>query len=100
KVSTVDHLLTNAAQVQHIVVENLHFTGGNKSGIYLNDADAIEVRGCVVEYSGENALTALNVRELSLSNNYISYSQNNGINLRYGTPDARIVNNVVMNTHL
>lgn len=100
KVSTVDHLLTNAFNVQHIVIENLHFTGGNQSGIYLSEAGAIEVRGCVIEYSGENAVTALNVPMLSLTDNRISYSQNNGINLRYGTPHARIVNNTVTNTHL
>ncbi len=100
KVSTTDNLLTNAKDVQHVVVENLRFSGANESGIFLQDASAIEIKNCFIEYSGENALTGLNVRQLTVADNHIFHSQNNGINLRYGTPHATIQNNVITNTHV
>src|SRR5690606_28343307 len=100
KVGSIDNLLTNKINVKYVVVQNLCFSGANKSGISLKVAKSIVIKDCTIEYSGENALTAVTVPDLTLTGNKIQYAQNNGIFLQYGTPKALIDSNIIENIHV
>src|SRR5690554_108712 len=100
QVSSIENLVTNATGVGNVVFDNLHFKGANGTSIQLKGGRNVTVRQCVIEQSGENAFTASDVPKITLQENNISYSLNNGIDLRNNTSDAAIIDNVIECTNI
>lgn len=94
------NLIINSPNVSNIIIQDLCLLGANESSIHLENAHNITLQNCNVSYAGENSLTAMRVSKLSIIGNYFSDALNNGLYLRYGTPDAIIENNIVKNIHL
>lgn len=100
KISTVDHLLTNETRIKHVMVEGINFSGSTKSAIFFEDSEYISIRNCTIESAGEDGIKVINVPHITISGNSISNTFENGVFLRYGTPNAIIVNNKISNINL
>jgi len=97
-VSTLENLLIKSYNVDHILVQSLHFKGANKDAIYIGEGKDVVINNSDIEYSGENGITSLNIQELKITNCRINYSMNSGLNLRYGNNNAIIKGNVIENS--
>lgn len=100
RVSSEKNLMTNTAGTGFVIVDNICFSGANGTAVLLVQGEAFGLHNCTIEFSGENALTALSVPYLSVVDNHIYYAQNNGLFLRYGTQNATISGNTIEKVHL
>jgi len=98
--SAIEHLLTNADDVEHVVVENLRFVGANKSAVVVNNAKAIQLLNCTIQYSGENGVLGIGADNITVSGSTILHSQNNGIFIDHSSTSANILDNIVQSTYL
>ncbi|EPR67525.1 TonB-dependent receptor [Cyclobacterium qasimii M12-11B] len=97
-VSTLENLLVKSYNVDHILIQSLHFKGANKDAIYIGEGKDIVLNNSEIEFSGENGITSLNIKDLVIKNCRINYSMNTGLNLRYGNDNAVITDNIVENS--
>tara|TARA_R110001592_G_scaffold105579_3_gene296905 strand:+ start:180648 stop:185162 length:4515 start_codon:yes stop_codon:yes gene_type:complete len=97
-VSTLENLLVKDYNVDHILIQNLHFKGAIKDAIYIGEGKDIVLNNSEVEFSGENGITSLNISDLVIKNCRVNYSLNTGLNLRYGNDNAVIRDNIIENS--
>lgn len=100
QVSTKENLVSNENPVGFLVFTNLHFKGANQNTLSINGGNNIRVDHCQIEFSGTTAVHVSDTPFFQLTNSEISYSLNNGIDLKQNTPNARIYNNLVECTNL
>ena len=99
KIGSQENLLTNQGGDQHVKIQDLCFSGANKDAIYLEKALHIEISNCTIEYSGENAVYAVDVPNLKFVNNDVITALNSGVFFRYGTPNSIIADNNITDIH-
>jgi len=97
-VGTLENLLVKSYNVNHLLIQNLHFKGANKDAIYIGEGRDIVLNNSDIEYSGENGITSLNIKELVVKNCRINYSLNTGLYLRYGNDNAVVKDNIIENS--
>ncbi|WP_296705019.1 Ig-like domain-containing protein, partial [Algoriphagus sp.] len=98
KIANKDHLVVNQPYIQNITFRNLHFKGSNKSIFSIKKSGNFIIDKCILESAGENGIYAEEVPDLTISNNTIKNSLNDGIFVYYGAPRIKIQNNIVENT--
>ena len=99
KIGMHDHLITNKAGIQHIKILDLCFSGANRNAIQLEKAFNIDISQCTIEFTGENALYAVDVPNIKITKNKIYTAMNSGIFLRYGTPNSIVSDNDISDVH-
>lgn len=100
EISTVDYLLTNENALKNVKIEGLAFSGSTKSAIFFEQGENISIMNCSIKSAGEDGIRVINVANMTISGNTISDTFENGIFLRYGTPNSSIVNNQISNINL
>lgn len=98
RVATLENLLVKSYNVDHLLIQSLHFKGANKDAIYIGEGRDVVINNTDIEFSGENGVTSLNIKELVIKNSRINYSLNTGLNLRYGNDNAIIRDNIIENS--
>lgn len=98
KVSTLENLLVKSYNVDHILIQSLHFKGANEDAIYLEKGRDVVINNSEVEFSGINGVTSLNIEDFKITNSRINYSLNTGLNMRYGNENAIVKNNSIENS--
>ncbi|SIN80399.1 Ig-like domain-containing protein [Algoriphagus halophilus] len=94
-VSSLENLVTHNPYINDLKFSNLHFKGSNGSIFEISRSQNFTVENSTLEFAGENAINAADVRGLVIQNNQILSPFNNGINIRYGAPGAIVSNNVI-----
>ncbi|AEL24538.1 malectin domain-containing carbohydrate-binding protein [Cyclobacterium marinum] len=97
-VSTLENLFIKSYNIDHLLIQSLHFKGANKDAIYIGEGSDIVLNNTDIEYSGQNGITSLNIKDLIIQNCRVNYSLNIGLNLRYGNDNAVIKDNIIENT--
>ncbi|MCC5939720.1 MAG: right-handed parallel beta-helix repeat-containing protein [Lunatimonas sp.] len=100
QISILDHLLINSKRISHVEVQNVSFSGSTKSTVYLDGGSNVTIKNCLVSGSGEDGIRILNLSNSKILDSHISNSFNNGIFLRYGTPNSLISNNTVSDVNI
>jgi len=99
QVSTIDKVID--LQNDKIVIEKLHVSGGNRSGIYdRNYGEEVLIQHCRVSFSGQDAIDMEGTDFVKILNCTISESHNNGLNLNFNCKNAEVRNNTIINTGL
>lgn len=98
--STLDNLVSNKKPVEFLVMSGLHFKGANGDAISIHDSNNITVQRCHIEYSGINGVNVINTSHFQLITSKVSYSLNNGVDLKQNTPYAKIYDNLVECTNV
>jgi len=101
KVTTIDNLVTfNTA---YVIIENVSIVGSNRYSIYNSTGSPnminSVIQNCTILFSGVDAINC-NEQHLSISNNIIVNSNNNGINTpysRYRTIRGNALTNIGIN---
>lgn len=96
--STLENLFIKSYNIDHLLIQSLHFKGANKDAIYIGEGSDIVLNNTDIEYSGQNGITSLNIKDLIIQNCRVNYSLNIGLNLRYGNDNAVIKDNIIENT--
>ncbi|GAB2995051.1 hypothetical protein GCM10027284_12080 [Cyclobacterium sediminis] len=97
-VSTLENLLVKSYNIDHLLIQSIHFKGANKNAIYIGEGSDIVLNNTDIEYSGQNGVNSLNIKDLVIQNCRINYSLNTGLNLRYGNDNAIIKDNSIENS--
>lgn len=84
----------------HLVFDQLHFKGANKSSVQLNSGNYFTIQNCSIEFSGESGIQADGVEHLTISKCAISKSNNNGIVSIYNNPYSVIQSNKIDSTYM
>lgn len=100
QVATLDHLISNVGPTQYLVFNGLHLKGANRNAVFITNGSHISFENCVMEFSGVNGVEVANTPYFQLLDSEVSYSLNNGVDLKQKTPYAKIYNNLVECTNL
>jgi len=97
RVSTINNLIINNSGQDNIKVENISFSGANKSSVYLSAADYFTVQNCDIDFSGENGIFIQWGSYVTCNNNLINNSNRAGI-FCAGGKNATFTNNLIRNS--
>ncbi|HSF56381.1 MAG TPA: Ig-like domain-containing protein, partial [Algoriphagus sp.] len=97
-VATLDNLVTNNQYTTNLSFSNLHFKGSNSHLLNVSRSQNIKIENSLLEYAGENAISAFDITGFLIQNNQINYALNSGIYISYGAPGAIIRGNTITNT--
>jgi parallel beta-helix repeat protein len=97
-VSSYDTII-NCGSKTYITIENLDIEGGNEFGVFAKDGSNVTVSGCVIKYN-KDAINFWNITNSNVKSNSITFSLNNGIQVRGRTSGGPTVieSNVVSNS--
>lgn len=106
KASTED-ILVSAIGRSYVSFNNISFQGANTKIFKFDGSNHISTIGCEELYAGQDAVTALSASFITIDNNLINWSNDNGIYLNLPTQDTTsgktvtshtITNNTITNT--
>jgi parallel beta-helix repeat protein len=87
--------------VSNVVVDNISFQGSNDLGVEVSSgANNVDIKNCVVGFSGVNAVMAYFVNGFIFENSTITNTNNNAMYLAPFCNSAIVRNNTVSNTGL
>ncbi|HEV8082875.1 MAG TPA: right-handed parallel beta-helix repeat-containing protein, partial [Chitinophagaceae bacterium] len=92
KVGAVDNLVY-INSINNVVFDNLSFKGANVYGLIINAAQNIQVKNCDIIASGDCGIKASNTTSLVVENSFVSYSNNNGIDLENNNNNSIVKGN-------
>lgn len=95
QIATLDYLLTKTFRTNHIWIENIHFNGANRDAINIVGGNNITLSAIEVSNVGEIGIHSLGVKGIEIKNSKISNALTNGISMRNGNENAKIVNTQV-----
>ncbi len=95
---SVTATLVSAINQSNINFRNLAFIGANANTFYFSGCSNILINNCDINYSGGNAIMAINSPYLTFTNSAISNTNNNAVYLQSNCNNALIKNNVIRNT--
>ncbi|WP_158859052.1 malectin domain-containing carbohydrate-binding protein [Lunatibacter salilacus] len=98
EVSTLNNLVTKSYGASYITFQNLILKGSNSDVVDISGGRDIKFNKVKIKFAGESGIYVRSVVNLSFENSYVENCLNNGINLRYGNPNASIKNNIVKNS--
>ncbi|OOG68050.1 Ig-like domain-containing protein [Algoriphagus sp. A40] len=97
-VATLDNLVTNTQYTTNLSFSNLHFKGSNSHLLNVSRSQNLKIENSLLEYAGENAVSAFDITGFLIQNNQINYALNSGIYISYGAPGAIIRGNTITNS--
>jgi len=97
-VATQDNLVVNNAYTNNLSFSNLHFKGANSHLINISRSESVKIENCTLDFAGENAISAFDIRGLVVENNQINYALNSGVFMAHSTPAAIVRGNTISNT--
>jgi hypothetical protein len=95
--ASLPYLVTKNSRANHILLENLHFSGANKDAIFLSGGDDVKISKVDIDYTGEDGMHILSHTNLLIEECLINNTYNNGMYLRFGNDGAVIKNNKLTN---
>ena len=100
KVSSIDQLVS-IQDKNYITIDNVAFEGANLYALQINNSDYVTVQNCSISFIGVDAIYGPwngTSPFCKISNNNISNSNNNAINLMGDHTNAIVTNNVISET--
>ena len=99
KASTVETLVTMAFR-NYITFNNLIFTGANSYAFNLTNCTNININNCAFSFTGIDAIKGLSTEYFNFTNNTVTNSNNDGLNLYWNCNHVAITGNKINNTGL
>jgi parallel beta-helix repeat protein len=98
KAATRNNLIT-INRGDYIVIENLVLEGSNFDNIQgTSTNNNLEIRNLNIDYSAGSGIYLHNANQGLIENNIISNSLGNGLNIRYGSSNCRVLHNELYNS--
>ena len=100
QVPSIDNLVSFSYGVNYITIDNISFTGSNSSALKLSNIGNIVIQNCSISFAGIDAITAANSPYVTITNNDISQTNDNGIRIGGDCPFVTVMYNTVKNVGL
>jgi len=99
KITNLESLVTITSK-SYITFDNIQFSGSNSKTFYISTSNNLEIKNCVIEFSGIDAIWCngnAQTDNISIHDNIIRYTNNNAIDAGEGS-FWTIRNNEILNT--